>query len=291
VVLRRAAVRAAYNGRIGNNRLAISGVGMLNQGEALLSGIRQAAFISPHPDDVELCCGILIRRFLRKGTLVRYVCVTDGAPKADILDTTPRPPRQNYDRDAYKSVRRAETSSALGILGVPHSEITFLDYPDLETASHVSDLVAEFGNILPTVDAVFCCPFEGGHPDHDICRFALAIASATTKYSGAVFEYASYNHLGYQIFSDPIPPSFTLVATAEERCLQQRLAGVFISQEDEPQQFRVDRQLFRAANSVFSPESFEAYRGTPYYERFAYPGTTVLASINAYLERFRDGRC
>src|SRR5579871_2590034 len=179
------------------NRCYRAGLVMSDSGENLLSGVRYVAFISPHPDDVELCCGILIKRLLERGVVVRYVCVTDGAPTAEILITTPRPARPNYDREAYKNVRRAETNVALEVLGVSPSEVTFLDYPDLDAAGYIPNLVAEFRKLLPTVDAVFCCPFEGGHPDHDVCRFALAVASASTKYEGAVFEYASYNNLGY----------------------------------------------------------------------------------------------
>jgi LmbE family N-acetylglucosaminyl deacetylase len=260
-----------------------------DEGKAILDGIRRAVFISPHPDDVELCCGILITRFIQRGVSVGYVCVTDGAPTVNTLSATPRPARQGYDRNSYQCTRRTETQAALGLLGVLRSEIAFLDYPDLETVNHISELVADFATILSGADAVFCCPFEGGHPDHDICRFALAMATAAIQFPGLVFEYASYNNVGYQVFVEPIPPSFTLFATSEERHIKIKVANVFVSQGDEPHLFAVDHEVLRAADAVLEPVHFRHYRNTPFYERFAYGATIVLAAIRGYGERAKKG--
>jgi LmbE family N-acetylglucosaminyl deacetylase len=70
--------------------------------------LRQVAFISPHPDDVELCCGILVRRMVRAGVGVHYLCVTDGAPAQEIAADIGSLPG-DYNQAAYRLTRRQES--------------------------------------------------------------------------------------------------------------------------------------------------------------------------------------
>lgn len=246
----------------------------------------RVAFISPHPDDVELCCGILIRRLIHCGIKVRYFCVTDGAPSPEILSAIGRLP-ENYERLTYKALRRQETIKALNILGVDLVQIKFLDYPDLECHKHIPSIVQDFSSILKNVDAVFCCPFEGGHPDHDICRFALAIAVDNMNYSGHIFEYASYNNRGYQIFQSAIPRSFTIIAETEEQKIKQQVAQIFVSQEEEAKQFKTNMECFRPAGTNLILDEYTAYSVAPYYEQFALSGLVVLRNIKEYLKLSR----
>ncbi|MGA9351019.1 MAG: PIG-L family deacetylase [Anaerolineae bacterium] len=252
--------------------------------------LRRVAFISPHPDDVELCCGILIRRFIHSNIEVHYFCVTDGAPSQEILSAIRRMPigwlPDHYDRITYKSTRREETIKALDILGVDLHHIKFLDYPDLGTLNHIQSIVQDFSTILKSVDAVFCCPFEGGHPDHDICRFALAVAVNLLSYSGSVFEYASYSSRGYQVFLSAFPTPFTIIADTDEELIQQRVAQVFISQKEEARLFKTNMECFRGGNIIFTSDDYLAYDGAPHYEQFAFPGSYVLKKIQEYLELY-----
>lgn len=244
---------------------------------------QRVAFISPHPDDVELCCGILIRRLIHSNIKVSYFCVTDGAPSPKILSAIGRLP-ENYERLTYKSRRRQETIKALSILGVDLAQTKFLDYPDLECHRYIPSIVQNFSSILKKVDAVFCCPFEGGHPDHDICRFTLAIAVGNMNYSGRIFEYASYNNRGYQIFQSALPHCFTIIAETEEQKIKQQVAQTFVSQEEEAKQFKTNMECFRPADTNLTPDDYTVYSVTPYYEQFAFSGLLVLRKIREYLK-------
>lgn len=247
-----------------------------------LRNAKNIVFLSPHPDDVELACGILIRRLVLDGADIRYVCVTDGAPRSAVLVKIDRL-RDGYDQLAYKSTRHSETSRALDFLGVPAHSRVFLDFPDLETHMNIDRLVRHLGAILSDAGAVFSCPFEGGHPDHDICRFALGVAAADAAYRGPILEYASYNEYGYQVFASAEPAPTTLVANEEERLAQQFVAELFMSQQPEPTYFSCDLERFRIAARHLEANQYASYPRIPHYEQFAYPGSVVLESISAFL--------
>jgi len=253
---------------------------------APLRGLQSVAFISPHPDDVELCCGILIRRLICSNVKVFHYCVTEGAPSSEILLNIGRLP-ENYDRLTYKSIRRQETIDALNILGVNFTQINFLNYPDLECHRNISSLVSDFRNILRNVDSVLCCPFEGGHPDHDICRFALAVALDSIKNSVRIFEYASYNNLGYQIFQNDLPDSFAIKANSEEREIKRQVAKIFVSQGEEIKQFKTNMEYFRSVETASVLNDYTSYSLLPYYEQFAFSGSVVLEEIKKYLNSDR----
>lgn len=256
---------------------------------APFDGLRRAVFISPHPDDVELCCGILVRRLVRAGAEVRYLCVTDGAPAQAIAADLGSLP-SDYDQPAYKLTRRRESLEALGLLGVAPARIRFLDYPDLQTHNYIHPIVEDFRAALMNVDAVFCCPFEGGHPDHDICRFALAVAVSRSAYGGRVFEYASYNRRGYQTFLSDLPPPFLLSAEPNEEQFQRRVVGAFVSQKVMAALFKTDTECFRRREIAFNPDEYLTYSEAPEYEEFAFPGSRTLDKIREYLGSSRNYR-
>jgi LmbE family N-acetylglucosaminyl deacetylase len=77
-------------------------------------------FFAPHDDDSAISVGLLIREARRNSIPVRIVVVTDG--------------RNGYvalkDRETIVERRRAETLQSYALLGVPESEIVFLNFPD-----------------------------------------------------------------------------------------------------------------------------------------------------------------
>jgi LmbE family N-acetylglucosaminyl deacetylase len=251
-----------------------------------LQHFKRVAFLSPHPDDVELCCGILITRLLRHGSEVAYYCITDGAPSSKLLTPVARPPA-HLTRPQYAAIRRKESLRALRLMGVPSSCIHFLGYPDLESYKHIASIVDRLAEILPFYDTVVCCPFEGGHPDHDVTRFSLACACRRARFYPELLEYASYNSRGYQRFLHHRPRQVTLRSTRTERHLKRRIIRVFASQKDEAILFRDDLERFRP-NTKVSLARFHKYRSTPHYERFTYRCTVILAAIKRHLASHGD---
>ncbi|MFO8063087.1 MAG: PIG-L deacetylase family protein [Spirochaetota bacterium] len=81
-------------------------------------------FVSPHDDDVILGAGLLLLQAVRERLSTTVCVVTDG--------------RMGYcrreQRDTITDIRRAETDTAFGLLGV--RELRRLEYPDCDLARH-----------------------------------------------------------------------------------------------------------------------------------------------------------
>ncbi len=104
-------------------------------------------------------------------------------------------------------------------------------------------------------DIVLAHAFEGGHPDHDACAFAVhaAVASMDASTRPLIVEFPSY-HLSPAgtmrtgcFESDRGPEGVVLVATAEERAVKTRALGCFRSQAATLQAFGVGEERFRVA--------------------------------------------
>ena len=249
-----------------------------------LNDFKRVAFLSPHPDDVELCCGMLVSRLLRQGSEVNYYCITDGAPRLKLLSLAARPPA-NLTRQKYARIRHRESLKALRLMGLPLSCIHFLGFPDLEAYKHIAGIVTRLAELLPLYDTVVSCPFEGGHPDHDITRFSLACACLKAGHYPRVIEYSSYNSRGYQRFLNHRPGQVTLRATRAEVQLKQQIIRAFTSQRDEAVLFRDDLERYRPNDDV-SLAHFREYTLPPNYERFTYAGTVIMTAIKRYTASF-----
>jgi LmbE family N-acetylglucosaminyl deacetylase len=91
--------------------LAQSAISSLNDAMVPASGQRILVF-SPHPDDETIGVGGYIAQSRKDGADVRIVLVTDG------------------NRHNQKDLRYSEFKKATGILGVPESDLVFLNFPD-----------------------------------------------------------------------------------------------------------------------------------------------------------------
>ncbi|WP_158285862.1 MULTISPECIES: PIG-L deacetylase family protein [unclassified Caulobacter] len=90
--------------------------------ESVLEGLSAMLVIAPHPDDETLGCGGLLSRAADHGLRPRVAFLTNGE------GSHPRSPSWSPERLAEQ--RRAEAIQALDVLGVPRSDILFLDWPD-----------------------------------------------------------------------------------------------------------------------------------------------------------------
>ncbi|HZP47674.1 MAG TPA: PIG-L family deacetylase [Vicinamibacterales bacterium] len=87
--------------------------------------------VSPHPDDGALAAAGLVSRVVRARGSVEVVQMTSGDAFSEgvkKIDRTDRPTPDDYR--AYGLRRERETIAAMGTLGVPASQITFLGFPD-----------------------------------------------------------------------------------------------------------------------------------------------------------------
>ncbi len=118
--------------------------------------VNRALVVAPHPDDETLGCGGAIALLRSIGCDVRVLVVSDG--------TLSHPNSQKYPRLALRELRESETISALAILGVEETAITFLRFPDGGVASQNLDLRNYLAQIAPQL--VFVPLRYDPHPDH-----------------------------------------------------------------------------------------------------------------------------
>ncbi|HEY1332446.1 MAG TPA: PIG-L deacetylase family protein [Actinomycetota bacterium] len=79
----------------------------------------RATVLFAHPDDAEFGLAGTVAKWAREGTVVEYVCVTDGSAGSN---------EPGADRDELAKVREAEQRAAAKVLGV--SNVAFLGWRD-----------------------------------------------------------------------------------------------------------------------------------------------------------------
>lgn len=216
-------------------------------------GIRLMVVLA-HPDDEVLALGGRLEAL----TNSRFVCITDGVP----LDGLDARAHGFCGLEEYREARRAELAEALGGLVVSRS----LEISDQRAAWDLAGLTrrvaAEVEVFRP--EAVLTHPYEGGHPDHDACAFAVAHCGASVPVVEAPFYHAGVNGIETGVFLGE--PGLTVVLTEEQRTRKRERLACFRSQAETLRLFGVEREAYRAAPTYdFLGRPHE---GGLYYEGF-----------------------
>ncbi len=120
--------------------------------------------VAPHPDDESLGCGGAIALLRAQDYPVRVLVISDG--------TLSHPHSRRYPAPALRGLREAETLSALAVLGVEASQVTFLRLQDgsvpMPGAIGFERAVSQCCDYLTTLAprTIFIpCRYDP-HPDH-----------------------------------------------------------------------------------------------------------------------------
>ncbi|MDD4076690.1 MAG: PIG-L family deacetylase [Bacilli bacterium] len=158
--------------------------------------LKTALFVGPHPDDIEIGCGGIVKKLIDSGTEVHYLIVTDGGAGSNN-------PEMSIEK--LKSIRYQESLDAGAYLGVASVEI--LDFPDggiydfhAMTKAIATKIVAVLPDGIFTPDPLL--PTET-HPDHLNCAKATTAALMVAKFRFSLQRY------GIEVKENQLFPSNT----------------------------------------------------------------------------------
>lgn len=219
----------------------------------------RAVLVFAHPDDETIAVGARIARF----AAAHMVHVTDAAP------------RNGFDCFAhgfhslceYRDARWQELDGLLKTARIPQMSRERLWIADQEASLLLTRITRQLAEILQKhqPEVVFTHPYEGGHPDHDACAFAVnhAVAllhgrraqgpSITPLIIEAPFYHADPTGIDVGMETGTFLPAnssteevvFPLSPEEQER--KQALIDCFKSQRETLSYFHVTEERFRIA--------------------------------------------
>ncbi len=219
-----------------------------------------------HPDDETIALGARLGRF----STAHLVHGTDGAPQNEQDSRS----HGFGSLEAYRNARSKELEWALHLAGLDHVKGEYLGIPDQQASFCLLPLTCRIFRLLEKhqPEVVFTHPYEGGHPDHDACAFAVHHAVALQGSSlqpvplivEAAFYHASPTGIATGTFLEPLqdfdeqsgreqdsPKQSThyavLMLSPEERQRKQAMLACFTTQQETLRYFQLEQEQFRIA--------------------------------------------
>jgi LmbE family N-acetylglucosaminyl deacetylase len=147
----------------------------------------RALVVAPHPDDEALGCAGAIALLRARGCRVRILVVSDG--------TQSHPNSRKYPAPALAALRKTETLTAMQLLGVEKSDITFLQFPDSAVPTPESPKFNPaaalcHAYLAATSPQLLFLPWRNDpHPDHRATWQLFAAALARCTFAPRTLEY------------------------------------------------------------------------------------------------------
>lgn len=235
----------------------------------------RAVLIFAHPDDETVALGARLGRL--KGAC--FVHVTDGAPRNEQYSLA-----HGFANLAdYREARRREFERVLAEARVSEARCERLEIPDQEASLCLTQLTRRIDLLLGELEAevVFTHPYEGGHPDHDACAFAVRHAVERRRARGEraplIVEGTFYHAEHGEMETGRFLPSgaraeiaYQLSPRDQER--KRALLGCFRTQQETLQVFQLDCERFRVAPRYEFRRP--PHEGPALYDRFKWAMTS-----------------
>lgn len=213
----------------------------------------RALLFYAHPDDETIALGGRLGRFAN----AHLVHVTDGVPHKE---DTPRAHGFNSMLE-YRQARQQELSQVLETAGIGSISRECLEVPDQEASYQLTWLTRRLLLLIrihqPQV--IFTHPFEGGHPDHDACAFAVQHAIELLRFrhepDPMVIESPFYHaakfgqgmETGTFVTAERPTQEIAYRLSPKEQQHKQALLDCFTSQREVLRSFPVAVERFRIA--------------------------------------------
>lgn len=235
----------------------------------------RTAVVAAHPEDEILGLGGQLSQ-IAPLTLVH---VTDGAPR----DAEAARRTGFESREGYAQARARELDRALAAVGVRHARSLELGLAEQEVTAHLPALVKLLLGELAHMDVVFTHPYEGGHPDHDACAFAVQAACTLLWLLGAPaplrVEFACYHaregRMRTGCFWDTPECPERVIALEESQLARKRAAlAQFVTQRTLISAFAIETERLRRA------PSYDFMRPPPPQEvLYEHPGSSMNGAL------------
>lgn len=211
----------------------------------------RALLVFAHPDDETVALGARFGRFHD----AHFILVTDGALRNQADSRT----HSSSSWAEYRDARARELTAMLSLSGLGQMSRECFTIPDQEASLRLMELTHRLAQRIHELrpDFVLTHPYEGGHPDHDACAFAVhhACALAPTPADRqqvileAAFYHAGPNVIETEVFLPPPTPAIeiTHVLTPREQSRKRQRMDCFVSQQSTLSQFACEVERYRIA--------------------------------------------
>lgn len=210
-----------------------------------------AMVVLAHADDETIALGGRIGRFHE----AHFIHVTDGAPRNEEDSRA----HGFANLNDYRQARASELSEMFGAAGLDRVSRSSLEFPDQEATINLVEitrhLVRHIRHHQPAV--IFTHPYEGGHPDHDACAFAVHHAVGLYREQGGtrplILEAPFYNagpkEFGSGSFLDVAMrmPEVVYELSPAERERKHVLIACFATQKETLKGFHDSTERYRIA--------------------------------------------
>ena len=212
--------------------------------------------VAAHPDDEVIGAGGQLSR-LRD--FIEILHVTNGSPG------------NNLD---YAEARRRELLEAVALAGISAAQCSQVGVIDQQTSFNLAGIARRIATFLDRFrpHIVLTHPYEGGHPDHDSCAFAVHAAVRRSAAIRRIWEFTSYHigpnggiETGVFLKTDEAPET-AIKLSAEQQTLKKEMFDCFGTQRHVLADFRLEEERFRPAPQYDFTQP--PHPGKLYYEHF-----------------------